>query len=154
MALSTTQSIWRSGGGDTTRTAYAGSGEMVAQFHIANAASATAAKVTVSAASNAANLILPAGAVVTSVMIPSAGASTGHVDLGTMGYTSGTSSTASIASDLAITAGTTEVGTVVTGTPTTELAYVTAKINTDGTGAVTGYIRYFVIDPLAGQQNV
>ena len=34
MAVSTTQSIWRSGGGDQTRTAYCGTGLMVAQFYI------------------------------------------------------------------------------------------------------------------------
>jgi hypothetical protein len=42
MALSTTQSIWRSGGGDQTRTAYCGSGVMAAQFYIADASPATA----------------------------------------------------------------------------------------------------------------
>ena len=47
MALSTTQSIWRSGGGDQTRTAYCGSGLMAAQFYISNAA-ATGATVVVS----------------------------------------------------------------------------------------------------------
>ena len=68
MALSTTQSIWRSGGGDQTRTAYCGSGVMAASFYIADASPATAGtNVTVS--NGGAALILPAGAVVLSVSI-------------------------------------------------------------------------------------
>ena len=65
MAVSTTQSIWRSGGGDQTRTAYCGSGGLYAQFYIANS-SASTANVAVSSTSNAA-VILPAGAIVTYV---------------------------------------------------------------------------------------
>jgi hypothetical protein len=152
MALSTTQSIWRSGGGDTTRTAYCGSGNMTAQFYIADASVATDTKVMNKA--NGQNLILPAGAVVTNIRIPSATASTGHVNLGTLGYTSGTETSAAIATNLPLVTGSTGVGSVISGTPSTELAYVTVKINTDGTGAVSGYIEYFVIDPLTGQQNV
>jgi hypothetical protein len=81
-------------------------------------------------------------------------AGTGTFDLGTTGYTSGTAAGASIASGLSAAVGTTSVGSVVTGTPTTELAYVTVTDNTSGAGTVAGYITYFVIDPLAGQQNV
>ena len=151
MAVSTTQSIWRSGGGDQTRTAYCGSGAMVAQFYVANAAVTTATNVVVSS-TDSSPVILPAGAVVLSVAINDAG--TGHVDLGTTGYTSGTADDNAIASNLAVTAGTTGVGSVVTGTATTELAYLTAIKNSDGAGTVGGYITYFVIDPLGGQQNV
>ncbi len=154
MALSTTQSIWRSGGGDTTRTAYCGSGVMAAQFYIADASVTSAANVKVSSAAGAANLILPYGAVVLSVSIPGATDSTGHVDLGTIGYTTATADTNSLADNLSIAAGTTSVGTVVIGDALTEMSYVTAVKNSDGTGAVSGYITYFVKDPLAGQQNV
>ena len=150
MALSTTQSIWRSGGGDNTRTAYCGSGVMAAQFYIADASVATSTKVLNKASGQ--NLILPAGAVVLSVSINDAG--TGHVDLGTLGYTSATDTPAAIAANLVVTAGTTDVGAVVTGTASTELAYVTAIINADGAGTVGGYLTYFVVDPLVGQQNV
>lgn len=146
MALSTTQAIWRSGGGDQTRAAYCGSGVMVAQFYIADASVATATPVTVSSTAGAPNLVLPAGATILSVSINDAG--TGHIDLGTAG------STASIASNLAVTAGTTSVGSVVTGTALTALSTVTAIINTDGSGTVGGYLTYFVADPLVGQQNV
>ena len=153
MALSTTQSIWRSGGGDTTRTAYCGSGVMVARFFISNPANS--GNVKVSSAAGAANLILPAGAVVLSVSINNAG-SAGGIDLGTTGYTSGTAAPEAIANNLPINAvGTTSVGSVVTGTPTTEIVYVTSRDNsTTAAGDVGGYITYFVIDPLTGQQNV
>ena len=151
MALSTTQSIWRSGGGDTTRTAYCGSGVMAAQFYIADASVATATNVKVSSASGAANLILPAGAVVLSVVINDAGA--GSVDLGTRGYTSGTVTGAAIGNGVDVSA----LGTVTAGltnTAISEMSYVTVTIDTLGAGTVGGYVTYFVADPLAGQQNV
>jgi hypothetical protein len=150
MALSTTQSIWRSGGGDTTRTAYCGSGLMAAQFYVSNAA-ATGATVKVSDAAGAADLILPAGAVVVSVAINDAGS--GTIDLGTSGYTSGTSA-GTLALALSAAAGTTSIGSVVTGSPTTAMAYVTSSDNSSGSGTVGGYLIYFVTDPLTGQQNV
>jgi len=150
MALSTTQSIWRSGGGDQTRTAYCGSGLMAAEFYIANAA-ATGANVVVSSVAGAPNLILPAGAVVVSVAINDAG--TGTVNLGTTGYTSGTTA-GTLALALSAAAGTTSIGSVVTGTPTTSMAYVTSSDNTSGSGTIGGYLIYFVQDPLTGQQNV
>jgi hypothetical protein len=154
MALSTTQSIWRSGGGDQTRTAYCGSGVMAAQFYIADASPATAGtRVKVSSASGAANLILPAGAVVLSVSINDAG--TGSCDLGATGFTSGTADNNYIASGLDVSAvGTTSVGSVVTGAALTEMSYVTVTDNTSGAGTVAGFITYFVADPLVGQQNV
>jgi hypothetical protein len=150
MALSTTQSIWRSGGGDTTRTAYCGSGLMAAQFYVSNAA-ASGANVKVSDAANAADLILPSGAVVVSVAINDGGS--GTIDLGTEGYVSGTSE-GNIALALSAAAGTTSIGSVVTGSALTAMAYVTSSDNSAGSGTVGGYITYFVVDPLAGQQNV
>ena len=150
MGTSTTQSIWRSGGGDTTRTAYCGSGMMAAAFYIDD--SSASANVKVSSAANAANLILPAGAVVTAAIITTA--DSGAVDLGTTGYSSGTTSAASIANGLSVaSAGTVTAG--LTNTATTELAYVTsADGGSAGAGPVAGYITYFVADPLVGQQNV
>lgn len=151
MALSTTQSIWRSGGGDQTRTAYCGSGQMVAQFYIADGSAS--GNVKVSSVSGAPALILPAGAVVLSVVITNTGS--GTIDLGTTGYTSGTAAPASIASGLTTSSvATVNVGSVVTGTALTEMSYVTSADNTGGGGTIGGYISYFVVDPLAGQQNV
>ena len=151
MALSTTQSIWRSGGGDQTRTAYCGSGVMAAQFYIADASTASSTNVKISSVAGAPNLILPAGAVVLSVVITDAGA--GSIDIGTTGYTSGTASAAAIANNLSVGS----LGTVATGltnAASTEMAYVTSRIDTAGSGTVGGYITYFVADPLVGQQNV
>lgn len=150
MAVSTTQSIWRSGGGDQTRTAYCGSGVMAAEFYIADASVATATNVAVDPAKLTTSVILPAGAVVTSVVINDAG--TGSIDLGTRGYTSGTVSGAAIANNLSVAA----IGVVTSGltfTATTALSYLTVTIDTSGAGTVGGYITYFVVDPLFGQQN-
>ncbi len=151
MAVSTTQSIWRSGGGDQTRTAYCGSGEMIAQFYIADASVATATNVTVASTAGAPALILPAGAVVTGVLINDAGS--GSIDLGTRGYISGTVTGAAIANNLSVAS----VGSVTSGltlTAISDMSYVTVTIDTSGAGTVGGYIRYFVTDPYVGQQNV
>lgn len=152
MAVSTTQSIWRSGGGDQTRTAVCGSGVMTAQFYIADASVATATNVKVSSTSST-SLVLPAGAVITNVIITDAGA--GSVDLGTVGVSSGTASAASVANALDVSA-TANVAfpTALTATPVAELSYLTVKIDTSGAGTVGGYLQYFVVDPYAGQQSV
>ena len=153
MALSTTQSIWRSGGGDQTRTAYCGSGMMAAQFYIADASVATATNVAVGSSTALINvpLILPAGAVVTGVIINDAG--TGSVDLGTVGVVSGSASGAAIANGLSVAS----AGVITSGltlATISAMSYVTVTIDTSGAGTVAGYITYFVVDPLAGQQNV
>jgi hypothetical protein len=150
MAISTTQSIWRSGGGDQTRTAYCGSGIMAAQFYIVDASVATATNVAISSTAGAPALILPAGAVVLSVEINDAG--TGSVDIGTRGYTSGTVTGAAIANNLTVSA----AGSITAGLTRTAidaLSYVTVTIDTSGAGTVGGYIMYFVADPQVGQQN-
>ena len=153
MAVSTTQSIWRSGGGDQTRTAYCGSGLMAAQFYIADASPATAGtNVTISSASTQ-PLILPAGAVIVSISVNDAGA--GTCDIGATGYTSGTADNNFFASALDVSAvGTTSIGSVVTGAALTEMSYVTVTDNTSASGTVAGVITYFVTDPFVGQQNV
>jgi hypothetical protein len=151
MAVSTTQSIWRSGGGDQTRQSYCGSGMMAAEFYIVDASVASATKVAVDSTLLSTYLILPAGAVVTSVIINDAG--TGSVDLGTLGVVSGTASTAAIANNLTVSS----LGVVTSGltfTATTEVTYLTVIIDTSGAGTVGGYLTYFVVDPLYGQQNV
>lgn len=149
MALSTTQSIWRSGGGDQSRTAYCGSGVLAAQFYIADASVAVATNV--QNAVSGQNLILPAGAVVLAVIINDTG--TGSIDLNTLGVSSGTAINASIANNLSVAA----LGTVTAGLANTaiaELSYVTVSIDTAGSGTVGGFITYFIVDPLVGQQNV
>ena len=67
MTQATTSAVWRSTGGDQTRTAIAGSMVMAAPFYIAN----TAATANVLNVSGGSALILPANAVVTEVIISS-----------------------------------------------------------------------------------
>jgi len=151
MAVSTTQSIWRSGGGDQTRTSYCGSGMMAAEFYIADASVATPTKVAVDSTLLTTYLVLPAGAVVTGVVINDAGS--GSVDLNTLGVVSGTATAAAIANNLSV-ASTGVITSGLTLTAISELSYVTVTIDTSGSGTVGGYITYFVVDPLYGQQNV
>ena len=155
MAVSTTQSIWRSGGGDQTRTAYCGSGMMAARFFIADPSPATANTRVTTISSSAPALILPANSIVLAFYISNPG-SAGTCDIGITGYYSGTSNSDYIANALAVsTKATVSVGSVVNGLPITEMSYVT--VTDDGSGAsgtVGGTIFYYVYDPLVGQQNV
>jgi hypothetical protein len=168
MALATTSAVWRSTGGDSTRTAYAGSMDMVAQFYIANA-SATTANVQISS-TNTSALILPAGAVVLTVNIttPSTGAnSTANVGFtpligvgpGQTG-TLGTNVPQAFLAAANVTARTTfNIGTATGGASlgnvanATNLIVVTSAIGAAGAvgGPVTGSIRYYVADN--GQQS-
>jgi hypothetical protein len=169
MATSTTQSIWRSGGGDQTRTAYAGSMDMVAQFYIANTSSTTA-NVVVSS-TNSSPIILPANAVVLTVNIcnPSTGANStcniGYTPLISVGpgqtTTLGTNvpnafvNNANVTTRAAINIGTASTGGSSLGNVAnaTNLIVVTSAIGTAGAvgGPVTGSIRYYVADN--GQQS-
>lgn len=168
MALSTTQSIWRSGGGDQTRTATCGSMEMVVPFYIANVAAA--ANVVVSSVSGAPAVILPAGAVVTSVSITNAvgGNSTANIGftpligvgpgqtttLGT-NVPAGLLSAANVSARATVAVGSTGQGTALgNACNATNLVVVTTAAGGANAGAVTGFIKYYVADPLAGQQNV
>ena len=169
MALATTSAVWRSTGGDQTRTAYAGSMDMIAQFYIANT-SATTSNVAISS-TNTAALILPANAVVLTVNIttPSTGAnstcnigftpliSVGPGQTGTLGtnvtgaFVSNANVTTRQVINIAGTGGGASLGNVANAT---NLVVVTSAIGTAGAagGPVTGSIRYYVADN--GQQNV
>ena len=117
MAVSTTQSIWRSGGGDQTRTAYCGSGLMAATFYVSNAAAASTTKVVVSSTNNA-NVILPAGAVVLEVAAVTANAAaTKTFNMGFTLYTSGTANGAAL-----INGGNANVASVINASSTTTRA--------------------------------
>ncbi len=162
MTLATTSSVWRSTGGDQTRTAYAGSMVMAAQFLISNcAATANVTNATGQA------LILPAGAVVTDVSITETG--TGNIDLGftpLIGVgpgqttTTGTNVPTAFGIDVDITArinitvGTATVGGASLGNVAnaTNLVVVTTAANTSASGNCSGIIRYFVAD--TGAENV
>lgn len=163
MALATTSAVWRSTGGDSTRTAYAGSMEMTAQFYIANAAAATA-NVQVSSTSTL-PVILPANATVLRVTITNP--STGGNSTANVGFTPitnaglGTNVPQGLLAAANVTARTTfNVGGATTGASlgnvanTTNLVVVTSAIGAAGAaaGPVTGLISYYVADN--GQQNV
>ena len=78
MATSTTSAVWRSTGGDQTRTAEAGSMVMAVPFYIAN----TAATANVLNVSGGSALILPANAVVTEVIVSSGGGGNATANVG------------------------------------------------------------------------
>ena len=99
MPISTTQSIWRSGGGDTTRQAYCGSGLMAASFYVANVAVSGNAVV---ASGQSSEVILPANAVVTSVTITTP-ITSGSINVGFTTVTGGISSAAFYANATAAT---------------------------------------------------
>ena len=164
MALSTTQSIWRSGGGDTTRTAYCGSGVMAASFYVANLAAASTTRAVVSSATGAPPVILPAGAVITNVLVSTANAAaTKTFDMGFTLYSTGTANGAALINEgNANAASATTVGSATnvgigSVMSSSEMVYITAGAgaNTPANGTViSGTILYYVTDPLAGQQNV
>ena len=167
MAVSTTQSIWRSGGGDNTRTAYCGTGLMVAQFYI-DPTAADSTSVKVSSASGAPAVVLPIGAVVVQINANAAGTggTTPTFDMGWIGYTDTSASdpngllsaadadagkqvfdwaSATAGDDLGVTMSTTQMVTLTGGATTGDAATG---------GAITGQILYYVTDPFVGQQNV
>ena len=78
MATSTTSAVWRSTGGDQTRTAEAGSMVMAVPFYIANTANTS----NVTNVSGGPALILPAGAVVTEVIVSSGGGGNATSNIG------------------------------------------------------------------------
>ena len=165
MAVSTTQSIWRSGGGDQTRTAYCGSGVMAAQFYISGASAAGTA-VQVSSANTAA-VVLPAGAIVTEIQAVCAatGGTTPTFDMGFTLYGTSTATNTGLVSAAVATTGKLSINlasatagaNMGTTMSTTQLVTITGG-GTSGDaptgGSITGTIQYFVADPLLGQQNV
>jgi hypothetical protein len=157
MPISTTQSIARSGGGDSTRQAYCGSVVMAATFYDANVAVSSNATV---ASGQTAQVILPANAVVTSVIITSP-ITSGTINVGYTTITGGISNASYYVAALAATSAKTVtpgatgagggIGTVANATVNTVLTIESA---TSGVGSVAGYVTYYVADYLFGQQNV
>ena len=163
MARSTTLSVWRSNGGDQTRTTTAGSMLMTVPFYIANVA-ATANVVVSSSLPNAA-VILPANAVVTGISVFSLG--TGKVDVGftplvgigpgqatTLGTAvpTGLLSNASTAAKATFVCGSANTGTSMgTVANATNVVVITSAANGSASGTASGYISYFVSDN--GQQD-
>ena len=171
MGISTTSSIWRSTGGDSTRTAYAGSMHMAAGFYIANTSASS--NVVVSSASGAPALILPANAVVTDVIITTG--STGANSTANIGFTplinvgpgqtttlgtnvpAGLVNNANLVTRTTISVGSTGQGTALGNVcNSTNLIVLTNAIGTAGAvgGPVTGIIQYYVVSGLYGEENV
>jgi hypothetical protein len=154
MAVSTTQSIWRSGGGDNTRQAYCGTGVMAATFFVANAA--VSGNVVV-AQGQTAEVILPANAVVTHVMITDA-LTSGTMNVGYVTVDGATNNVSYLAN------GASAVATITPGSAgngaglglvmsATQNVKITSESKSSAAGNVGGIILYYVTDPLFGQQN-
>ena len=166
MTTATTSSVWRSTGGDQTRTAAAGSMKMAVPFYISNAAASANVVVSSSLANSA--VILPANAVVTGVIISTTG--TGNVNMGftpLSGVGPGQTTTLgtpvptgflvnqvitakTAASTSSATAGA-NMGAVANAT---NLVVVTSAANSSASGTVSGWIEYFVADSIYGEEAV
>ena len=156
MTTSTTSAVWRSTGGDSTRTAQAGSMGMWTPFYIANAA----ATANVTNISGGEALVLPANAVVTSVTVSTAGTSgtinMGFTPLSGVGAgqttTLGTNVPTGLLSNAAVSRGVVAVGAATGGASlgnvanATNLVVVTSASNTSGVGSITGFLHYNVYD--------
>jgi hypothetical protein len=155
MASSTTTSIWRSGGGDTTKTTYAGSMLMVADFYF-DPTVVNTTRVQKSSADTTA-VILPVGAIITNIQFNAAGTggSTPTIDMGFTLYNTGTATPTGLIDNYAADAGKKQVVWGDSGTGTslgvamsaTEFVYVTGGANTGDAatgGTVAGRITYYV----------
>lgn len=154
MPTSTTQAIWRSGGGDTTKTAYAGSMLMVAEFYFS--ATATANSLVAKSSTDSNPVILPAGAEIFEIQVNGAG--TGGTnptfDMGHRLFTSGTNSAASLINEGDADAGK-QVFTWASATAgasmgeimsATQMVYITGSVGASAAtgGNVSGRILYYV----------
>jgi hypothetical protein len=166
MALATTSALWRSTGGDTTRTAGAGSMKMTLPFYIANVAATGNVAVSTTFANSA--VILPANSVVTSIIINTTG--TGNIDMGftpLSGVGPGQTTTLGtpvptgyfIAKSTAARSGTSTAGTgaganIGAVSNATNLVVITSAANGSASGSCSGWIEYFVADATGGEENV
>ena len=148
--LSTTTSVWRSGGGDSTKTASAGSMVMTVPFAFYTTA---AAGTNVVLPLTTQPIILPAYASILEIVINSAGGDAASTfDMGLTGYKSGTAANIALLNEgLADTKSTyfnssAAAGASLGGSPITEMSYVTAGAGaTPSTaGIVSGFIVYSI----------
>ena len=154
MPTSTTQAIWRSGGGDTTKTAYAGSMLMVADFYFS--ATATANSLVAKSSTDSNPVILPVGAEIVEIQANAAGTggSTPTFDMGHRLYTTGTNSAGSLINEgdadagkqvfnwASATAGA-SMGEIMSAA---EMVYITGSVGASAAtgGNVSGRILYYV----------
>ena len=154
MPTSTTQAIWRSGGGDTTKTAYAGSMLMVADFYFS--ATATANSLVAKSSTDSNPVILPVGAEIVEIQANAAGTggSTPTFDMGHRLYTTGTNSAGSLINEGDADAGK-QVFNWASGTAgasmgevmsASEMVYITGSVGASAAtgGNVSGRITYYV----------
>jgi hypothetical protein len=155
MATSTTTSVWRSGGGDTTKTAYAGSMLMVADFYL-SATAANGTKVQKSS-SDTANVILPIGAVITEIQVNSAG--TGGTnptfDMGYTLYSTGTATPEGLLNEADADLGKQVITWATSSVPgaglgavmsSSEMVYITGRAGASAAtgGSISGKLIYYV----------
>ena len=161
MATSTTMSVWRSGGGDTTKTTYAGSMVMAATFYISGA-SAAGTSVKTSSAANAPAVVLPAGAVVTEIQAVCAatGGTTPTFDMGFTLYGTSTATDTGLVSAAVATTGKlvinqasatagANMGTVMSASQLVTITGGGTSGDAPTGGSIVGTILYFV--PTDGQ---
>jgi hypothetical protein len=155
MTNATTSSVWRSTGGDQTRTASAGSMMMSVPFYIANVA---VTGNVVASSTDTSTVILPANSVVTAITVSTP--ATGSIDLGftpLIGVGPGQNTTlgTKVPQALLANATTTSRVTVATGgtgggaslgnvANATNLTLVVSTANTGTSGALSGILTYFV----------
>lgn len=155
MATATSQAIWRSFGGDTTKTAYAGSMLMIADFYFsATAASGTRVQ---KSSTDTNKVILPAGAVITEIHVNAAGTggTTPTFDMGYTTYNSGTATPEGLLNEADADLGK-QVITWATATvpgaglgavmSSSELVYITGRAGASAAtgGAISGKLMYYV----------
>lgn len=157
MATSTTLAVWRSSGGDQTKTAYAGQMPMVAAFYFSPiSAAGTAIQ---KSSTDTARVILPQNAIVLAIYA-NATTTGGTSPTFIMGFTGNTTGTATnsglISNQSAATAklflnwssasAGSSLGAVLSSS---ELVYLTGGTGTGTAGSastVSGYIQYIVSD--------
>jgi hypothetical protein len=151
---STTMSVWRSGGGDTTKTTYAGSMLMVAEFYFAatNAANTAVQR----SSTDTRTVVLPVGAVIISIATNAAatGGTSPTFNMGFDLYTTGTHSATALINGAAGGGGKT-VTNWSTGTAgasmgavmsASEFALITGSAGSSAPtgGSISGRIEYYV----------
>ena len=157
MATSTTLAVWRSSGGDQTKTAYAGQMPMSAAFYF-NAAAAAGTRIQKSS-TDTSPIILPQNAIVLQIFASATttGGTSPTFNIGFTGYSSGTATnsglilnqsaaTAKLALNWSSGSAGTSFGAALSST---EMVYLTAGTGTGTSGSpstVSGYIVYIVTD--------
>ena len=155
MASATTQSVWRSAGGDTTKTAYAGSMLMAADFYFLP--TATAGSRVQRSSTDTRNVILPIGAVIVEIQANAAGTggTTPTFDMGFTGYTTGTASNAALLNEADADLGKQVFNWATATVPgasfgavmsSTEMVYLTGSVGASAAtgGNVSGRVLYYV----------